>query len=370
MKAFKKSILVTALLLYLITVRAQVNVVSIQLMPYNVTPEAMLSASVMNNGDAQQAEIVSRLYNFNNEILLTVQSAPFVLNKGLNSSQDGSRKVSAFSYGSGNQVEYLRTSKGLPTGTFRICVTVITSKAQEPQDEFCDEIESDFNQFLYLVYPADKDTIDSKSPLLNWTHSEPFSVLAQGESYRMIVTAVKEKQSAEEAIAVNEPLMMKNYLTTHNLQYPYDAKELVEGGHYAWQVQKTANGVVTNKTEAWEFYERKKPEEIELKYVALKSTVDANFYITTGKIYFKFSEEYNSKGEVLALITSDDGKKLPVTIQKDQKESTSTGSNIKKTGDNRFILDLDKDKIKPGFYTMQIMNEKKEVYYLKFHLLN
>src|ERR1043165_1827578 len=167
------------LLLFVIPAKAQVSIVNIQVMPYNITPEAMLSASVMNNADPQQAELISRLYNFNNELLLTVQSSPFTLKKGLNSPAEGSRRVSSTVYGSSSHAEYIRTTKGLPTGTFRICVDVIVSKAQEPQDQFCDEIESNFNQYLYLVYPADKDTIDTKTPLLNWTHSEPFSVLTQ-----------------------------------------------------------------------------------------------------------------------------------------------------------------------------------------------
>ena len=355
------------LLLFVIPAKAQVSIVNIQVMPYNITPEAMLSASVMNNADPQQAELISRLYNFNNELLLTVQSSPFTLKKGLNSPAEGSRRVSSTVYGSSSHAEYIRTTKGLPTGTFRICVDVIVSKAQEPQDQFCDEIESNFNQYLYLVYPADKDTIDTKTPLLNWTHSEPFSVLTQGESYRMVVTAIKEKQSAEEAVTVNEPLMMKNYLVSHNLQYPYDSKELQEGGHYAWQVQKVANGVITNKTEAWEFYLRKKPEEREIKYVALKQVIDGSFYTTwSGKIYFKFSEEYNSKGKITAWIRSDKGKEFPVVIDKDSKDK-GPASNIKVTGDNRFVLDLDKDNIKPGHYIMEVRNEKKETYFLKFY---
>jgi len=164
--------------------------------------------------------------------------------------------------------------------------------------------------------------------------------------------------------------MSKNYLTSHNLQYPYDAKELIAGKRYGWQIQKMANGVIINKTEAWEFIIRKKPEERELKYVALKQTVDANFYTAyNGKIYFKFNEVYNSSGNIDVLITADDGKQFPVTIAKDGKNTkTSSNSKVKVMGDNRFILDLNSESLKPGFYTMQIRNEKKEIYYLKFNL--
>ncbi len=366
----KKMISILAGVLFLsLCVRAQVSVVSIQLQPFNITPESMMSAAIMNGASEQQVETVSKLYNFNNELLLTVKSTPFNLKQGLNSSFDGFRKAASIEYGSGNQSNYIKTTHGLPSGTFKICIDLVLSKTNEVLDQFCDEVESEFNQYLYLVFPADKDTIESTTPLLAWTHSEPFSVLSQGEYYRMILTEIKDKQSAQEALDINLPMMSKNYLTTHNLQYPYDAKELLEGKKYAWQVQKLVNGVVTNKTEAWEFFYRKKPEDKEVKYVALKHVIDASFYTAyNARIYFKFSEEYNSPGNIIASIKSDDGKKVSITILKDQeKTNTASDAIIKSVGDNRFVLDLNKENVKPGFYVMEIRNEKKELYYLKFY---
>lgn len=361
-------ILAGALLLSL-SASSQISVVSIQLQPFNITPESMMSAAIMNSSSEQQVETVSKLYNFNNELLLTVKSAPFNLKQGLNSSFDGFRKAATIEYTSGNQSNYIKTTHGLPSGTFRICVDLVLSKTTEVLDQFCDEVESEFNQYLYLVFPADKDTIESTTPLLSWTHSEPFSVLSQGEYYRMILTEIKDKQSAQEALDLNAPMMSKNYLTTHNLQYPYDAAQLQEGKKYSWQVQKLVNGVVTNKTEAWEFFYRKRPEDKEVKYVALQRTVGAGFYTAyNAKIYFRFSEEYNSSGNIMASIKADDGSKVSVNIVKDeQKASSASDANIKMIGDNRFVLDLNKENIKPGYYIFEVRNEKKDTYYLKFY---
>ena len=330
----------------------------------------MLSATIMNNGGVQSVQLISKLYNFNNELLVTVQSSVFNLKSGINSPFDGNRKVASKEYTSGNQSEYIKTTHGLPSGTFKICIDIIQTKSNETVDQFCDELESDLNQYLYLVYPSDKDTIETTTPLLVWSHSEPFSVLTQGEYYRMIVSEVKEKEGPEEAITINSPLMVMNYLTTHDVQYPYDAKELKEGGDYAWQVQKISNGTITNQTEAWEFFIDKKSPVKDIKYVALRQKVDANFYTAVnGKIYFKFLEQYNSQGNILATIRSDKGKEIPVIIAKDDPNSkTGSISKIKGIGDNRFILDLDKGSFKKGFYTLEIRNEKKEIFYLKFYL--
>ena len=364
-----KTILSVALFLCcLIRGFAQVSVVSIQLMPYNTTPESMLAASVINNGAAVQVQMVSKLYNSSNEVLLTVSSSAFLLKPGLNPAFDGSRKAIGIEYGSGSQPQYIKSTHTLPTGTFRICVSITSVQNNEIRDEYCDETISDFSQFLYLVNPFDKDTVDSKTPLLIWSHSEPFNVLAQGEYYRMVVSEIKDRQNAEEAVTVNPPLMAKNYLTVHSIQYPYDAKELREGMRYAWQVQKIANGIISNKTEAWEFIIRKKPSETDVKYVALRQTMGSDYYkAVNGRVYFKFNEEYNSKGTIRASITSDKGKEFLVEILKDEKNKPAV-STVKTTGDNRFVLDLDKEQIKPGHYTMLIRNEKKETFYLKFYL--
>lgn len=346
----------------------QVTIINSQFMPYNVTPEALLNVSVMNNGTEIQAQLISRLFNISNQQLIIVRSSTFLLTPGMNNLLSGNLKVAGVEYSKGNQVDYIKTTHNLPGGTFRVCISIILSSSSEPADEFCDEIESDFNQYLYLINPFDKDTIENNFPLLTWNHSEPFNALAEGEFYRMIVSEIREKQNAEQAIATNSPVMVKNYLTVHNLQYPYDAKELEKGKHYAWQVHKMTNNIVTNKTEAWEFFVRKSPEEKNLKYVALQSTLTADAYVAyNGRIYFKFLEEYHAKGELKAFVISDKGKEYPVNLYKDEKQ-IKNASSIKNTGDNRFELDLDTQNIKPGYYRMVIKNEKKQTFYLKFYL--
>lgn len=371
---FKHKLLLPVwIVLFSIIGKAQVSVVNLQLMPYNVTPDGLMAASIMNNGNAQMVQLVSKLYNFNNELLITVKSNSFNLKQGLNSPFDGARKVSTVDYTSNQQANYVKTTHGLPSGTFKICINIIQSTSSEIMDEFCDEIESNFNQYLYLVYPADKDTIETSTPLLTWSHSEPFSVLSQGEYYRMVVSEIKDKQGAEEAITINTPLMAKNYVTTHSLQYPYDAKELKAGNHYAWQVQKMANGVITNKTEAWEFVLRKKPEETAIKYVALKHELDGAFYTAYNhKAYFKFSEEYKTDGTLKFSLLDEKHQPVSVDIVLDKEKTNKSKTDItnqpklKYSGDNRYDLDL--NTLNSGYYTLEVRNEKKESFYLKIFL--
>lgn len=346
----------------------QITITGLQVAPYNISPEALMSATIVNNGAETQVMLAAQLYNLNNEMLLSVKSGSFTLSQGLNA--PATRAVTMTEYGSGGQADYIRSTHALPGGSFKVCVSVISLRTGEPTDEFCDELESDFNQYLYLVNPLDKDTVETTTPLLLWNHSEPFSALAPGEYYRMIVTEIKDQQSAEEAISVNSPLMVKNYLTTHSLQYPYDAQELSGGMRCAWVVQKISNGIVTNTTEAWQFVIRKAPDEQNIKYVALAQELNATYYTAVnGRIYFRFVEEYYGNGSITATIVSEKGKTIPVLVLKDT-DSKAPVTAIKVTGDNRFVLDLGQQNIKPGFYRLEVRNEKKELFYLKFYLPN
>lgn len=351
-----------------ITIGQQLTIVNAQFMPYNITPEAMIAVGIVNNGGETNVKLESRLYNLGNQLLLTVRSAPFILKSGMNGPFTADREVSNSEYGQGSQPDYIKTTHNLPGGTFRICVSVIFTQTSEPADEFCDEIDSDFNQYLYLINPFDKDTIDSPLPLLTWNHSEPFDLLAEGEFFRMVVSEIENNQTAEEAIVINSPVMVRNYLTMHSLQYPFDARELLPGKKYAWQVQKMSNNIVTNKTETWEFFLRKPPEEKNKKYVVLQPTLSTDAYIAyNGKIYFKYLEEYAPKGDLKAVIISDNGKVFPVNLDKDVA-GDEKASSVKSAGDNRFELDLDTQNIKPGYYRMVVKNEKRQSFYLKFYL--
>ena len=349
---------------------AQVSIINISVQPFNLTPEALLNVNIMNNGDEKRAHILTQLYNSNNTVLLTVKSDVFTLRKGMNAGNAGNRKVSSSEFSGSAQASYLRSTHNLASGRYKVCSMVLIENGSNEIDDFCEELEADFNQYLYLVNPFNGDTIDTKNPILSWTHSEPFTILNQGEFYRMIVTEMKNEQSAEEALTINTPAMVKNYVKDHQLQYPYDAKELKEGGRYAWQVQKISDGVVINKTEAWVFYTRRPGELRSVKYVAVKNQLDGSFYTAyDGLVYFKFSEEYKSQSKLNFSLTNDKSQPIDVTVKTDEGKLENTSATmLKKSGDNCYELDLNGKRLGSGFYTLEVKNEKSESFYLKIFL--
>jgi len=359
-----------AMLLSVAVTKAQLSIENIQITAFNVNPESFLS-SIINNSAGKQGtvEIIANLYNSDNQLLLTVKSAPFTIQPGFNTTANSSRRAISVEYSSTPQANYLKTTHNLPSGNFNVCVKLNAITAFEKGDEFCDEIESDHNQYLYLVSPADKDSMEIKNPMLVWAHSEPFNILSKNESFMMIVTEMKTNQSPEEAILMNTPIMTKQNLTTHNLQYPYEAKPLEEGKHYAWMVQKLSNGVVVAKTEVWEFSIIKKKPSIPV-YAVMRTQLDADYYIAENeKVFFLMDDRY-ADGEWKTEIIDNNGKVYSLnTVKKDDRQnekSKTTTSKVNYLGNGGYEIDLDKVGLSNGFHVLEITNEKGEIFKLKF----
>jgi len=350
-------------------VKAQnISIDGIQITPFNVTPDAMLSATIMNNGVTTIAvQTVSKLYNQDNLLLLTVKSASFSVVPGLNNSFSGSRKVAAVEYANNGQANYLKTTRSLSSGNFRVCVELTTVHTSETEDEFCDEIESDHNQYLYLISPSDDDCQNTKNPMLIWAHSEPFNVLSKGESFTMIVTEMKEKQSPEEAMNMNTPIMTKNNLLTHNLQYPYEARPLKEGASYAWLVQKVSNGVIVAKTDVWKFTvcDNRAPG-IDPEIISLRTNIDGSYYIIKNNILQFKVEESTIEGAINCKIyTSARSVKQSFVVK---NLSHQNADNTKKMGYNEYEIDLTSLNLVTGFHTLEVAEAAGKLYLIKFYV--
>ena len=111
---------------------------------------------------------------------------------------------------------------------------------------------------------------------------------------------------------------------------------------------------------------RKKDEVRDYKYVTVGKTVDAGYYTAVnGKIFFRFDEDYNNPNVNCTIL---DSKNQSVKIVPQNEKWKEAESNSIDHGYNRFELDLNQYHLASGFYTLQIINQKKEVYKLKFYI--
>jgi hypothetical protein len=346
---------------------SQVSILNANVNSFNITPSSLLQVSMMNSFGGIQATLEADLLLNDNTSLMHVTSNPFILKRGM-STAGSNVSIASVQYGSNESSTHIKTFHTLPSGKYHYCCTLKVFSHDVSGDRYCEDVESENTAFLFLVFPADRDTIDSPMPLLTWSHSDPFNIASSGDYYRMTVVELKAGQSAEAGIMTNPPVYMKNSLSRHEVQYPYDAKPLEEGKRYGWQVEKISNEVIVNKTESWEFVLRPKTTTASLKYAVLKSSSGSGFYIVTGdKLYFTFTEEYKSEGKINCKIM-DDERKVILPKMKNEKGPGIAADNLKVTGDNRYVMDLDAYGLKPGFYTLEVVNEKKQNFFLKFQI--
>jgi hypothetical protein len=350
--------------------RSQVTVTSTSLTPLNVTPASVCQVTLMNAQAATTIELRASVYNSAGELLLEVKTRTFNIQSGMNVIQAQSLAFSSVMYAASNQGRFVQAQHQLPSGAFKHCVHII-NLGGEIDDEYCQDIESDNNSFLNLVSPFDHDTIDTKTPLLTWTHSEPFNLLSPGESFRLVLVKLNDGQDAEAAVTANSPYFISSNLFRHELQYPFDAKALKEGETYAWQVQKLSAGGqgIVNKTEAWQFTIHKPKVIADNKYAVLKKNPDAGFYTAANnKIFFRFDEEY--KGTKISCVIYDNKhQKIDPQPENEQKKAEQQAAIEAKTeGYNQFEIDLDPLRLKNGFYMLEVRNEKNERFILKFYV--
>lgn len=345
-----------------VSIHSQTKIISSSFSSYNVSPETMCGINISNSSGDISVTVEAKITTIQGTELIKATSNPIVIRNGISNSLQSGLKIANTIYNNTSLSEFVKLYHQLPSGRYNYCVSILLNDGNN--DQLCEDIESENSSFLTLVNPVDKDTIETSNPVLIWNHSESFNILQQGEYFRMFVTEIKSGQNAESAINVNSPILMQNFLSRHDVLYPLDAPKLIPGNKYAWQVQKVVNGVITNKTEAWEFVLRGKNAAIKTVVEITPKLNVSPYMVTDGKIYFMFKEEYLSANQKLnGVITDQNGKETQ--LKHDSKKNSSA---VKMTSNNRYEVDLSNLGLQSGIYQLKVMNEKNQDFLLKFQI--
>jgi hypothetical protein len=342
---------------------SQVKIISSSFSSFNVSPESMININLVNNNSEMRVMIEARISNGRGAELIKVSSGFLTLRKGTFNTSSLGINIISVNFQNTALSEYVKVYHQLPSGKYNYCVSLSTSESGI-EDELCDEIESENSTYMTLINPSDKDTIENYNPVLIWNHTESFNVLNQGEFYRLLVTEISRDQNAESAINVNNPNYQLNFVTRHDLLYPFDAPKLENGKRYGWQVQKVVNGVITNKTEAWEFIIKNSPDK-HAGFVEITPKANLNPYKTVNNlINFQFKEEYSVNNNKLQIhIYDSKGEEIKIG----QEKSKNKSSNLTKLTSDRYRLDLNGVGLKEGYYMLKILNNKNQEFILNFY---
>jgi len=361
-RTFKEKIILILICFFFIKSNSQTKIISSSFSSYNVSPESMCGINISNNSGDVSITVESKITNIQGAVLIKSSSNPLTIKNGVFNSLQLGLKIANTTYQSSSVSEFVRLYHQLPSGKYNYCVSIKLNDGSD--DELCEDIESENSSFLTLINPIDKDTIETPNPVLIWNHTESFNLLQQGEYYRLMLAEIKPEQNAESALNVNSPLLMQNFLNKHDVLYPFDAPKLNPGVRYAWQVQKVVNGVITNKTEAWEFVLKNKSTGVKLLVEITPKLNISPYQVVDDKIYFLFKEEYVSTDQKLnSVIVNSKGEE--VQVKSDSKKSSA---NIKQTSPNRYEVDLRGMGLKEGQYLLKIFNQKNQEFLLKFQI--
>ena len=225
--------------------------------------------------------------------VLTLITPESIFNQGVNSFPKLLFSKSRLDFSNNTLGALVSQTRNFPPGDYDFCFLFVSSDKQLNGDfENCFEATVEPLMPVNLVFPLDEDTICNKRPLLSWQPPLPFHASTR---FRLILTE-KTVESAAESLIRNLPLLKLDNINSTSIHYPSTHPELKEGKTYCWQVAAIEKGILTSKSEIWEFTVQCKEPSAAIpldSYRELKLLANGNYYIANGYLKFSFQNNYN-----------------------------------------------------------------------------
>lgn len=215
-----------------------------------------------------------------NQPVLTAKSAPITLTKGVKQLKQVDLAPIDYNYYSPS---FSRLSDALlPVGNYRACYTIYAAERAhgEVLAEDCISIEVIPLNPPQLSMPEDSSKIQTPYPQFSWMPPAPVALFTD-LNYELLVTEVRENQTAESAIQENLPLYHASRLSSMLLNYPGSGKSLDTGKIYAWRIVAKNGNAFAAQSDVWTF--KVEPEKQQL-------------LIPAGGIYYELKPSGNYEG--------------------------------------------------------------------------
>ena len=208
---------------------------------------------------------------------------------------------------------------------------------------------------ITLIQPI--DSICNFKPYFTWSGRKAAS---PDVAFKVVCTEVKEKQSAEEAMQNNFPLINRLiYRQANQMAFPSGIPAFTEGKKYAWQVFEVTGNNILNSSEIDEFTVGCSESAINgvESFAEVKPFYTGRKYYFSSTINFSFTNPYT-------------GKKLEYAIihVATQKKLTNLPEIKMATGLNKIILNTEdiKGLQKNEQYKIEIYNLATTIHYINF----
>jgi hypothetical protein len=365
MRLLKRS-LILLLTLTLATghVRAQVVIIP-EIQNSGIILKQQLWSVVINNlsGNSTKAVLsVAITDKISSQSLMQSTSNVFILNPG----------VKRVTYNDLAPLNYSFTSIGfsidkqltqpLPVGEYLVCYNLVDASKQQILATECVKVIAEPLSPPQLIQPENNSTIKDPRPVLTWTPPSPVQMFSS-LSYLVIVSPLFEKQSPQEALQRNIPIMTTTS-ANNSLLYPPSFTNLEAGKTYVWQVAAQDAGRYGGKSEVWKFTVM--PDSVAkiismAPYVKLSQRSDEATVLHQGILKIEY---FNSLADSI----------VNVSVYKISPGNSRGRQNFSfqmkiKAGQNLLEYDINR-KIRldeTAVYEVTLVNAKKEKWQMKFN---
>lgn len=290
------SLVAFCLILAPITTRCQI-VINFNPLLHGQTVNGLFMAQISNSGGSSyEGRMLVTVRDDRNKLVIQLRSVPFQVMPGNNYLQTAYFTQNSVRFGNSPAAGTLSQTGKFPEGEFEYCYEFSTVAKPGGPDE--QAFENCFNAFiqpftvLQLQSPDDGDSICTQRPEFSW---QPLIPTVPGISYRLFITEKKERQSNQEAIANNLPILNQNNINGFNHFFPPQLMPLTTGKTYVWQVTAYNRQSMIIKSEIWEFTvgcADIRKDTIKESYRELKPSLNGSFYTANEKLMFSVTNPY------------------------------------------------------------------------------
>lgn len=346
--------------------QAQV-VLTVQLPPLGLTIKPQLwSLSLINTAETINARIEMVMTDIaTNQQVLTATSRVFPLPTGAHQLQAANLMPIVYNPGPGYSID--PSPDGfLPVGVFNICYSVIKVESDAPEQlsEECITLEVEPLSPPQLIMPLDSEYVDFTRPFFAWSPPMPIN-LFNNLLYDMVLVEVQPTQSSADAIEQNIPVLTQQNISFTNMQYPLAMPELDSSKLYAWRIMAKNNTAPIANSEIWSFrvkqYEQDTARHAGAGYFArLSREENAAYIICNGVLRFEFPNETSNTTADIQITDVSNTRRSRLVLD-------STRYKVR-YGQNFMQIDLRENNglIDKHIYLLELINAKKERWYLKF----
>jgi len=220
---------------------------------------------------------------------------PFTLMTGMNQVSRAAFAGTRFVFGKNDAGFQLSQTGRFMPGEYEYCFEAIVGDEKNGTAEYfdnCFTANVSPTAPLMLINPMDGDELCNTRPNFSW---QPMIPQVPGTRYRLLLVQLTERQSLEEAINNNVPVILQSEIPGNMLLFPPSIKELSKETTYAWQVTAYSGKTIITRSEIWKFKikcEEDKPVLVDDSYRELKEIADPSPYLAEPRLRFSFSNPY------------------------------------------------------------------------------